>query len=147
MYLLNKSLVLIIAASLFISLSAFGSLRPEATPDTAFVAPSAKWEKLGSRKVNYRLERDVIPVTLAERTFTKLKIAVTGGAINMHKMVVTYGNGETQEITLCHKFRRGSSSRVIDLQGRRRIIRSINVWYDTRNLARKRAAFHVFGRH
>ena len=33
-----------------------------------------KWEKLGSRKVNFGLERDTLPVGAHEGAFTKLKV-------------------------------------------------------------------------
>ena len=117
----------------------------------ALTAPSAttpgRWEKLGSRKVNYRLDRDVIHVGMAERTFTRLKIQVTGGSVNMHRMVVEYRNGQKDNIPLRHHFRRGADSRVIDLNGHRRIIKDITFWYDSGNLSRKRATIHVFGKH
>lgn len=106
-----------------------------------------KWERLGSKKVNYRLDRDVIKVTAVEGGFTKLKIVVTGGNINMHRLVVQYGNGTKDKIPLRHTFTRGSDSRVIDLRGGKRIIRDITFWYDTKNISRKRARIHVYGRH
>lgn len=108
--------------------------------------PPGKWEKLGSRKVNYGLDKDVIPVTALEGTFTKLKVQVTGGGLNMHKMVVHYGNGSKQEIALKHNFGRKSGSRIIDLKGGKRIIKKIVFWYDTKNLAKKKARVHVFAR-
>lgn len=111
------------------------------------ITPPAKWEKLGTRKVNYGLDRDVIPVTVAKGGFTKLKIQVTGGGINMHKMIVEYGNGTKDEIELRHNFTKKSGSRIIDLQGGKRIIKKITFWYDTKNIAKRRGTIHVFGRH
>jgi hypothetical protein len=112
-------------------------------------APSqqAKWEKLGSRKINYGLGKDVIPVGIRDGKFTKLKIVVKGGAINMHKMTVHFMNGSSQEIALKHNFTKNSGSRVIDLNGGKRIIKNIAFFYDTKNLARSKATIHVFGRH
>lgn len=107
----------------------------------------AKWERLGSRKVNYGLEKDVIPVGAHEGVFTKLKVVVKGGAINMHKMKVNFMNGSSQEIALKHNFSKNSGSRIIDLKGGKRIIKNITFFYDTKNLARSRATVHVFGRH
>lgn len=107
----------------------------------------ARWERLGSRKVNFGLDRDVIRVTAKEGTFTKLKFKVTGGNLNMHRIVVVYGNGARDEIEVRHKFRRGSATRIVDLRGNKRVIRKITFWYDTKNLSRRRATLHVFGRH
>jgi hypothetical protein len=106
----------------------------------------AKWEKLGSKKVNYGLDRDVIRVSASEGGFSKMKIFVTGGSLNMHRLVVQYGNGVKDKIPLKHTFQKRSQSRVIDLQGRKRIIRDVTIWYDTKNRSRKRATIHIFGR-
>lgn len=105
-----------------------------------------KWERLGSRVVNYGLDKDVIQVGAKEGGFTKLKVAVTGGSLNMHRMVVHYMNGSKEEISLRHNFRKGSTSRVIDIRGGKRLIKKIVFFYDTKNLARSRAKVHVFGR-
>ena len=106
-----------------------------------------KWERLGSRVVNFGLDKDVIPVGAHEGNFTKLKVVVKGGAINMRRMTVEYMNGEVEKIELKHNFSRSSSTRLIDLNGQKRKIKKISFFYDTKNLARKRATVHVFGRH
>lgn len=104
------------------------------------------WDHLGSRKVNFRLDRDVIKVGAIEGGYTKLKIQVTGGNLNMHKLIVQYGNGKKDVIELRHNFSKGSGTRIIDLRGRGRIIRDITFWYDTKTLSGRRAKVHVFGR-
>lgn len=104
-----------------------------------------RWEHLGSRTVNYGLDKDVIPVGAKEGVYTQLRLVVSGGSLNMHRMVVEYGNGERDEIELRHQFRRGSTSRVIDLSGNKRMIRSVYFWYDSKNLSRQRARISLFG--
>ena len=103
------------------------------------------WEVLGSKKVNYRLDRDEITVGASEGVFTKLKLGVTAGSFNMHKMVVVYGNGERDEIPLRHNFSGRSTSRVIDLEGNRRIIKKVIFWYDSDSTSRRRATLTVAG--
>ncbi|MBL7802323.1 MAG: hypothetical protein JNL02_01205 [Saprospiraceae bacterium] len=105
------------------------------------------WEMLGMRRVNYGLDRDEIAVTRAEGIFTALQIRVKGSPINMHKIVVHFGNGETQEFELRENFRAGSASRVLDLPGNRRVIRKVVFWYDTKNLAGRKAVVQLWGRH
>ncbi|MCH2200050.1 MAG: hypothetical protein MK081_14830 [Flavobacteriales bacterium] len=105
-----------------------------------------KWERLGSRKVNFGIERDVIQVGAHEGSFNKLKIAVTGGSINMRRMVVTYMNGSKEEIDLRHNFSRNSASRTVDLNGKNRKIKNIQFIYDTKNRSKKKAKIHVYGR-
>ncbi|NND62344.1 MAG: DUF2541 family protein [Flavobacteriaceae bacterium] len=127
---------LLVSAVFFISLSSF---------DT--IAVTKDWEKLGSKNVNYKLDRDVIAVGLQDGLFTKLKLAVTGGSLNMHKMWVHYANGTKQEIELRHNFSRRSTSRVIDLKGNKRIITKVTFIYDTKNFSGKKAKIHLFGKH
>ncbi len=106
-----------------------------------------KWDKLGTKKVNYRLDKDVIKVGVRDGLFTKLKVVVTNGALNMHKMVVVYKNGQRDNINLRHQFSKKSDSRVIDLKGGKRVIKEIIFWYDTKNVSRRKAQVTVFGRH
>ncbi|WP_271781958.1 DUF2541 family protein [Aquimarina algiphila] len=114
---------------------------------SSFSSNIANWEYLGSKIVNYKLDKDIIKVTAKEGAFKKLKIKITGGSINMHRMVVQYGNGEKDVIQLRYNFSRRSATRVIDLKGNKRIIRDITFFYDTKNSSRKKAKIHVFGRH
>ncbi len=127
---------LLVSAVFFISLS-------------SFEAPTVKkeWVKLGSKKVDYRLDRDVILVGPQDGLFTKLKLVVTNGSLNMHKMKVHYANGTSQTIELRHNFSRRSSSRVIDLKGNKRVIKKITFIYDSKNVSRRKAKLHVFGKH
>ena len=128
-----KILSVLFTAFMFISLSGFSQKR-------------VKWEKLGVRAVDYKIDKDDIHVGAKEGGFTKLKVVVAGGALNMHKMVVTYMNGEKEDIALRHNFKKGSGSRIIDLNGGKRLIKNIRFFYDTKNLAKSKAKVIVFGR-
>ncbi|WP_299436878.1 DUF2541 family protein [uncultured Aquimarina sp.] len=114
---------------------------------SSFTTNVIKWEHLGTRTVNYKVDRDVIKVTAKDGTFKKLKLKVTNGSLNMHRIVLQYGNGEKQVIKVKKNFAKGGTTRVIDLKGNKRIIRDITFFYDTKNLSRKRAKVHVFGKH
>lgn len=113
------------------------------TPSTSAVG---KWVKLGSKKVNYGLDRDVIHVGLRDGSFSKLKVQVKGGAVNMHRIVVEYRNGSKEEIQVRHNFRRNAGSRIIDLNGGKRMIKDVTFWYDTKNVSRRKATVHLLGR-
>jgi hypothetical protein len=105
-----------------------------------------KWVMLGTRKVNYTLDKDVMVLGAKEGVYTSLKLKVVEGGLNMHRMVVTYGNGQRDEIDLKHNFVKGSETRVIDLKGHARVIKSITFWYDTKNFSGRKAKILVFGR-
>ena len=106
----------------------------------------SNWVHLGSKKVNWGLEKDVIEVGKTEGSFTKLKIKVRGGDVNMRKMMVTYGNGNTENIAVKFHFKKGAESRVIDLKGEKRKIKKITFWYDTKNSSKRKATVHVAGK-
>jgi hypothetical protein len=131
----TRILSILFTAALFISFSSFSQPR------------KVKWDRLGSRLVDYRADFDVMQVGAKDGGFTKLKVMVTGGALNMHRMVITYMNGTKEEIQLRNSFARGTTSRVIDIKGGQRLIKNIKFVYDTKNLARKKAKIHVYGRH
>lgn len=106
-----------------------------------------RWEVLGTRTVKYGLDRDEILVTRQEGFFTGLKIKVLRSALDMHKMVVHFGDGTTQDIELRNNFKAGQESRVIDLAGNRRVITKVVFWYDTKNYKNTKAVVELWGRH
>ncbi len=110
-------------------------------------AQQGTWERLGSRKVDRRVDHDEIMVTWTDGFFDAIKIVVTGAPLNMHKCVVHFGNGSSQEIELKQNFAQGSDSRVVDLKGNNRIINRISFWYDTKGTYRGKATVTVFGHH
>jgi hypothetical protein len=61
--------------------------------------------------------------------------------------VIHYGNGQTDEIEVRHKFKAGSESRVIDLPGNQRVIQKVVFYYDTKNYANRKAVVELWGRH
>ncbi|MCB0563984.1 MAG: hypothetical protein KDD01_06365 [Phaeodactylibacter sp.] len=111
----------------------------------AFTQPP-RWKKLGQRKVNRALDRDEILVTGREGAFTKLKFIVRRSPINMHRCVIHFRNGDTQEVALRNNIPAGGETRVIDLEGNRRIITKVVFWYDTKGLQDK-AVLELWGRH
>ena len=109
-------------------------------------SPSS-WEKLGQRKVNFKADRDEIGVGRFEGFFDALQVKVRNGAINMQKMIVHFGNGDTKEIELRNNFTDGSESRVIALPGNTRMISKVVFWYDTKNFEGSKAIVELWGRH
>ena len=132
--------------SLFILLFSYSLV---AAPFTfnAIVDQGPKWEKLGSRKVKYTIDRDEILVTRMEGRFSAIKIKVYKAPIDMMKCVIHYGNGQTQEVQMRNTIRAGGETRVIDIPGSKRVIKKVVFWYDTKNFVGKRAKVELWGRH
>ncbi|GJM36024.1 MAG: hypothetical protein DHS20C18_50250 [Saprospiraceae bacterium] len=106
-----------------------------------------RWEKLGQRNVNYGLDRDEVYVTAREGRFTAIKLGVKRSGINMHRCVVHFRNGSSQEIDIRENIPAGGTTRVIDLTGPKRIISKVVFWYDTKNIAARKGVVALWGRH
>jgi hypothetical protein len=104
------------------------------------------WVQLGMLKVDYALDHDVLPVTYRKGYFEAVKIVVRGGPLHMHKCMVYFENGGQQEVELRHNFAKGTESRVVDLKGNKRFIERIEFWYDTKDIADRKALIVVWGR-
>lgn len=101
-----------------------------AAPARADAWNSRGWVKLGERSVNGRVDRDQIPVGRYEGTFSKLTLVVEKSDLELLELEVTFGNGEKWSPGgVHHYFRENSRTRVIDLPGDKRIIKTINLKY------------------
>lgn len=106
-----------------------------------------RWEHLGTRKVNYGLDRDEILVTVSEGRFDAIKLLVKHSPVNMHRVVIHFGNGMEQEVEVRNQIPAGGETRVIDIRGENRVIRKVVFWYDTKGLNDRRAVVELWGRH
>jgi hypothetical protein len=105
-------------------------------PREAAFADRTGWTKLGERWVNYGAggDVDVVEVGAVEGTFSRMMIAVEHSAVELHDVVVVFGDGNTFSPAMKLRFGRGAASRVIDLPGGSRVIRRVEFRY--RNLPR-----------
>jgi len=104
-----------------------------------------EWELLGTRRVSFAVERDVIEVGVREGVFNALKVEVVDGDLEMFNIRVTFGDGSTWSPNTRLNFVQGSRSRTIDLPGAARVVRRVEFFYHSR-LRRGRATIHLFGR-
>lgn len=126
---------------IFVFGSGFTSME---APEDAF---PPRWERLGKRKVNFGLDKDEIYVTAREGRFTAVKLMVKNSPVNLHKAVIHFRNGSKQVINVRKTLPSGGSTRVVDIQGRKRIIQKVVFWYDTKGIARGKSVVELWGRH
>jgi hypothetical protein len=107
--------------------------------------PVDEWELLGTRRVSFAADRDVVEVGAREGVFNALKIEVVDGDLEMFNVRVTFGDGSTWSPDTRLTFVQGSRSRTIDLPGAARVVRRVEFFYRSR-LRRGRATIHIFGR-
>jgi len=105
-----------------------------------------RWELLGERTVSDKLETDSLVVTGARGTFRSLQLRVLDRPVQFRDMKIHFANGETQDVALRDQIRAGGASRVIDVAGRDRVIRSIEFRYDAQSLLGRTARVRVYGR-
>jgi hypothetical protein len=103
------------------------------------------WVLLGQRTVSDRGDHDEIPVTITRGDFRAIKLTVQRTAVDFRRVVVHFRNGEDQPVELRATIPAGGESRVIDLSGGDRVIRSVEFWYDARSRGRQ-AIVRVLGR-
>jgi len=104
------------------------------------------WEVLGTLTVTDRVERDTLVVTRRKGTFRALKLKVFDRGVEFREMTIHFANGDDQEVALRRVIPAGGESRVIDVEGGDRVIRTIEFRYDAQSLGGKRARVRVLGR-
>ncbi|HRI22585.1 MAG TPA: hypothetical protein PLA68_16605 [Panacibacter sp.] len=107
---------------------------------------TGSWRLLGSVTASHNADHDVIVVAGPHDYFRKLKFKVTNSPVKMQRMVVTYDDGALPEkIDTRFDIPKGGESRIIDLKGFKRKIKTIEFWYDTKGIMNGRAEVTVFG--
>jgi hypothetical protein len=87
------------------------------------------WVELGCKEVSFRVDRDVLPVGRQEGRFYAIRLYARGGAVEMLNLRVIYTNGDPDNIAVRHILDRGERTRALDLRGRARSIRMIEMTY------------------
>ena len=90
---------------------------------------STGWQKLGERSVAGKYDKDTIFVGKYKGTFSKLSLVVLDSDLELLDLEVKFDKGKSFRPALRHTFKEGSRSRVIDLPGDDRVIKSIVLRY------------------
>jgi hypothetical protein len=98
------------------------------------------WVQLGCKQVNlFGQERDSINVGRREGKFKAIRLLARGNDVEMVDLKVIYANGEPDDIPVRQWLRQGTQTRPLDLRGRERAIRRIDMVYRTKLNFRGRA--------
>ncbi len=106
-----------------------------------------KWEKLGTKTVNMKLDHDELMVTAKDGAFTAVKFKVLSAPVKVISVKVVFGNGQTEFFKVNKQFAPGTESRILDLPGNKRIIKKIVFNYITKPNPKGKAIITVWGRH
>jgi hypothetical protein len=113
----------------------------------AAAAHAQKWEYLGEANVDGAIDHDRIVVTAAKGEYRAIQIRVEKGAILFDHVVVHFGNGSSDPIAIRSRIPAGGKTRVIDLPGNRRVIESVEFWYERGNWASAKPKVRLWGVH
>lgn len=107
------------------------------------------WELLGSTRIGgFRMDRDTIDVGRREGRFKRIGLEVRDGSVFLAQVVVVYGNNETERFDFRRHLREGERTPPIDLKGRGRAIKRIEIAARAgrgRHGRRRRAVLDVYG--
>ncbi len=112
----------------------------------ALEAQAPRWKLLGTRKVTFRTERDVINVGADEGIFTKIKLTVKQSGVKFQDLKVYFANGDVFDVKIRKVIPIGGETRVIDLPGKNRIIKKVVFWYSSTTANARRATIRLYGR-
>lgn len=104
------------------------------------------WRLLGTTQAKHSADHDIIIIKGPFDGFRKLKFKVTDAPLNLQRMLVRYDDGGLPEkIEIRHNIPQGGESRIIDLKGGKRKLKSVEFWYDTKGFLRGKADVTLFG--
>jgi hypothetical protein len=104
------------------------------------------WTLLGTRTVDYTIDRDVIALSASKGSITGLKFIVKDGTLNMWKATVHFANGDMQDMTFDKQVNASNDGRLWDLKGNSRAIEKVTFWYDTKNEQKSKSVVEVWGK-
>jgi hypothetical protein len=108
--------------------------------------PPGSWRLIGTVEAGFKADHDGIVVVGPFDDFRRIKFKVTGAPLNLQRLVVTYENGQPDQIDVRNNIPEGGESRQIDLAGAgKRRIRRIDFWYNTKGILKGKAHVTVFG--
>ena len=103
------------------------------------------WTLLGTRTVDYTLDRDVVSIT-NNQIFSELKLMVKNGTLKMHKCTVHFEDGDTKDISFTDDVNKTNDGRILDLKGSNRTIEKVTFWYDTKNDSKNKSIVELWGK-
>lgn len=104
------------------------------------------WAFLGASKVHGRADHDAILVTGLKGDFSAIKLMVEHEGIQFERVVVHFANGGKQEMVLRDFIPAGGETRVMDLTGKDRIIRSVDFFYKSNAVTKRKGKVALYGR-
>ncbi len=104
------------------------------------------WELLGTAKVGFIGDKDVIKVGRKDGDFSKIKLRVRGNEVEFMDVDVVYANGQRDDIRIRNRIKAGDETRAIDLKGGDRFIRRVEFVYKSKPSFKGQATVELWGK-
>lgn len=140
----NKCKIKLIAVLIFISALNY-TVQAQKIKHNNNTVKAGSWRLLGTVHAKHTADHDALNVPGPHDYYRKIKFKVTDSPVNIQRLVVRYDDGAPENINTRVEIPKGGESRVIDLKGGKRKLKSIEFWYDTKGFLNGKADVTVFG--
>lgn len=133
----------IIFLTLCVLISAGASAQKVVKPKSG---ATGSWRYLGVTTANSTNDHDVIVVAGPYDYFRKLKFKVVDSDIEMRYILVRYDDGGAPErIETAFNIPQGAESRILELKGGKRKLKSVEFWYRDKGILNGKADVMLYG--
>lgn len=108
-------------------------------------AHADQWVLLGQQHVGHNADMDVFHIGGEEGQFRALRFAVTGNRVAVAQVRVFYGNGTSEFLNVTEHVMPGTFTKAYDLAGNYRVIKRIEVLYQSEFKGKGQALFRIYG--
>jgi hypothetical protein len=106
-----------------------------------------RWDYLGEANVDRSVDHDKIIVTGVRGEFRSIQIRVEKAPVQFDRVVIHYGDRDSEPISIRNRIPVGGQTRVIDLPGNSHAIRSVEFWYARPGASSPKPKVRLFGMH
>ncbi len=108
--------------------------------------PTGSWRVLGTTSAKSSGDHDAIYIKGPYDFFRRIKFKVTDSNIEMQYILVRYDDGGAPErVETRENIPQGGESRIIDLKGGKRKLKSVEFWYRDKGFMNGKADVTLFG--
>ena len=108
--------------------------------------PQLRWAVVGSKIINFKADKAIIPIKLKDTPFTTIRLGFKGGEVKMHHSTILFKNGETQTVPMVKKFKSGNMTRIVDLHGGKREIVKLEIYYSPDHLTKNQVTVELWAK-
>ena len=87
------------------------------------------WDFLGVTQIDGTRDHEKIQVTRRDGVFHAIQLRVTGDAIFFDRVVVHFGDGTSEALSVQGRIWPEGRNHIIDFSGQRRVVESVELWY------------------